>query len=246
MNRYGEVFAEFYDRRFSEYAENAAPILLRFFASLPNAIDRLPVLDLGCGTGRLALRFLEAGHSYVGLDRSPHMLLLAENRCWRFVAGHQGRFLQEDISNFHIGSSFGMVLSTYNVMNHLESPEKLRNCFRSVRRCLVNGGKFVFDLHTLRGLREWVSTESGHWKDEWVECRGEFDETRKTAGMNLKGAVGKRTFEEKIINHTHDLKELVRWLDEEGFRDTGIFRMDDLEKTLRDPEKENRVVVVAG
>ena len=246
MNRYEEVFAEFYDRHFGDYAENAAPWLLRYLASLSDAVNRLPVLDLGCGTGRLALRFLEAGYSYVGLDQSPHMLILAENRCWRFVAGHQGRFLQEDISQFRIGGSFGMAIATYNVMNHLESPDKLRNCFRSVRRCLVKGGRFVFDFHTCKGLREWFATESRRWETEWVECEGRFDEARKAASMRLKGAVGEKAFEEEIVNYTHDLEELVRWLDEEGFPKAGVFRMDDLSKPLCDPEIENRVVVVAG
>ncbi len=246
MNLYGEVFAEFYDRHFCRYVENAAPYLLKFFASFPASIHRLPVLDLGCGTGRLALRFLEAGHSCVGLDRSPFMLFLAENRCWRYVAEHQGRFLQEDISRFQIGGSFGMALSTYNVLNHLESEEKLRDCFRSVRRCLAGGGRFAFDFHTLEGLREWMSLESTQWETERVECEGEFDGDRRRASMRLRGEVGGRTFKERIVNYAYPLEEVARWLKEEGFERVDFYHIDELEKPLPDPEREKRVVVVAG
>jgi SAM-dependent methyltransferase len=246
MNLYGEVFAEFYDRHFSQHAEKTAPFLLKFFASFSPAITRLPVLDLGCGTGRLALRFLEAGHSCVGLDQSPFMLFLAENRCWRYVAGRQGRFLQEDISRFQIGGSFGMALSTYNVLNHLESEEKLRGCFRSVRRCLAKGGRLTFDFHTLEGLQEWASAESAQWEGERVECEGEFDRGRRKASMRLRGEVGGRTFEERIMNYAYPLERVARWLGEEGFKKADFYRIDELEKPLPDPEREKRVVVVAG
>jgi SAM-dependent methyltransferase len=246
MNLYGEVFAEFYDRHFSRYAEKAAPYLLRFFSSFPDEIKQLPVLDLGCGTGRLAFRFLEAGYFFVGLDQSPHMLVLAENRCWRYVAGHQGRFLQEDISRFQLGSSFGMAVSTYNVLNHLESEEKLRGCFRSVRRCLAEGGRFAFDFHTLEGLRAWAAAESVQWEGERIECKGEFDRKKGMASMQLKGEMEGRSFEERIINCTYPLEEVSKWLEEEGFEQTCFRRIDDLGKPLPDPERENRVVVVAG
>lgn len=246
MNLYGEVFAEFYDRRFGAYAEKIAPLLLRYYASFPSALCRLPVLDLGCGTGRLAFHFLEAGHAYVGLDQSPHMLLLAENRCRRFVLEHKGRFLQEDVSRFHIGGPFGFVVSTYNVLNHLDSEEKLRKCFSSVRHCLAPGGRFLFDFHTLTGLREWAANESAQWETESILCQGELDEGRGKAAMNLKGELEGRPFEERISNYAYSLEKTARWLREEGFQQADFFRMDDLENSLKEPEKENRVVVVAA
>ncbi len=246
MNVYGEVFAGFYDRRFGAYAEKAAPYLLRFYALLPDSLAHLPILDLGCGTGRLALRFLEAGHAFVGLDQSSHMLFLAENRCRRFVLERKGRFLQEDISRFQIGGPFGMVVSTYNVLNHLESEEKLRLCFRSVRRCLAEEGRFLFDFQTLRGIHEWASTESAQWEAEHIQCRGELDETRGTACMHLKGEVEGNAFEEEIVNYAYPLEKVIRWLGEEGFKRPDFFRIDDLKTPLQEPEKQNRVVVVAA
>jgi SAM-dependent methyltransferase len=245
MNPYGEIFARFYDRHFGGYAEMAAPVLMGFFASLPTAFSRLPILDLGCGTGQLALRFLEAGHTYVGLDLSPYMLLMAENRCWRYVAEHKGRFLQEDIARFQIGGSFSLALSTYNVMNHLDSEEKIRSCFRFVKPRLAGGGGFLFDFHTLTGLREWSRCESARWEGESVECRGEFDCARGRAAMRITGTYESKPFDETIVNHSYPLSRVAQWLGQEGFRQVRFSRMDDLSSPLKDPEKENRVVVVA-
>ncbi len=245
MSLYGETFAKFYDRHFGIYAEKAVPPLLRFFASQPAALSRLPVLDLGCGTGHLAFHFLEAGYTFVGLDLSSYMLMMAENRCWRHVAAHKVRFLREDISRFRIGGSFSLALSTYNALNHLDSGEKLRSCFRSVHGCLAGGGRFVFDFHTLTGLREWAGLESAHWKGAEVESRGEFDCVRGLATMFLKGSWEGQRFEEKIVNRSYPLLKLSEWLDQEGFHEVYFSRMDDLLAPLEDPEKENRVVVVA-
>ena len=182
----------------------------------------------------------------MGLDLSPYMLMLAENRCWRYVAGHKGRFLLEDIAHFQIGGDFSMVFSTYNALNHLDSEEKLRSCFRSVRGCLTKGARFVFDFHTLTGLREWVYPESAQWEGEEVEAQGEFDCVRGLAVMQLKGEVEGRPFEEKIVNRSYPLTDLSSWLAREGFHDVYFHRMDDLQSPLENPEKENRVVVVAG
>src|SRR5258708_7404922 len=98
MGGYGENFSMFYDRFFGDYAEKAAPVLLRFFASKRVASRNPYLLDLGCGTGRLALRFLEAGYEVTGLDLSEDMLALAEARCAKYRIGGVARFLRGDIS----------------------------------------------------------------------------------------------------------------------------------------------------
>jgi predicted TPR repeat methyltransferase len=85
MSQYGEVFAKFYDRYFCGYVESAAPVLLRFMSSQSVSGKNPRVLDLGCGTGRLALRFLEAGYPITGLDLSSPMLALAMARCARYL-----------------------------------------------------------------------------------------------------------------------------------------------------------------
>ena len=113
-----------------------------FFAALPKDVRRLQVLDLGCGTGRLALCFLEAGYAVTGLDLFPSMLGLAENRCAKYLATGKGAFLNGDMSCFRFENPFGMVVSTYNALNHLEPEGKLRGCFRSAALWLTEGAFF--------------------------------------------------------------------------------------------------------
>lgn len=243
---YGQAFALFYERFFGDYAEKAAPRLLNFYASQPVSRTHPHVLDLGCGTGQLALRFLEAGYSFLGLDLSPHMLFLAEKRCWNYVATHKVRFLEADMSHFRLGGPFGMVVSTYNSINHLEDERKLKGCFDSTRNCLAPGGVFLFDFHTEIGLREWTKPERGEWEEGRVEVRGDFDPHARKASMRLEGNWAGQDFCETITNRTLPLEELRQLLNGSGFARVVFAGLDDLHQPLKEPESEPRVVVLAS
>jgi SAM-dependent methyltransferase len=245
MNQYGQVFSKFYDRYFYDYAENAAPELLRFFSSQMNPEKQMPVLDLGCGTGRVALKFLEAGYSVTGLDLSPEMLELASARCAHFLGTGKAVFQQADVSRFSLDAVYSLAVSTYNVLNHLESEDQLRGCFHSVRACLEPGGWFLFDFHTVEGLRGWAITEFFKFEEGEVEMAGYFDEKRNRAVVRMKGVYNQEPFEESVWNQTFPLDRVTELLKEEGFEVVRLVRMDDLEKPLENPEKENRVVVLA-
>lgn len=245
MNQYGDVFSKFYERYFSDYAENAAPFLLCFFSSQPLSQKQPRVLDLGCGTGRLALRFLESGYSVTGLDLSPHMLDLAAARCAHFLGTGKAVFIQTDISQFSKNGDYSLAVSTYNAMNHLATEQKLRGCVRSVKACLETGGWFLFDYHTAVGLKVWADSESIQFEEGEVEMSGSFDEKDGLAIVRLKGVFNQEPFEETVWNQTFPLARVARLLEEEGFNIVRFARIVDLEKPLEKPEEENRVVVMA-
>ncbi len=74
MQAYGPVFADVYNRRWSAFAKQVAPLILDFYSATSIGRTNKSVLDLGCGTGQLALRFLQNGYRIVGIDGSEHML----------------------------------------------------------------------------------------------------------------------------------------------------------------------------
>ena len=148
MQTYGPLFAKIYNDRWSGFARHAAPALLDYYAGTPAGQARLPVLDLCCGTGQIALAFLEQGYTVSGLDLSPHMLALAAQNAAGYLETGQARFIQGDAANFSLPPEFGLALSTYDALNHLDSLEALRGCFRSVAAALAPGGSFICDLNT--------------------------------------------------------------------------------------------------
>ena len=64
-------------------------------------------------------------------------------------------FAQADAAKFQLDTSHGLVVATYNALNHLPDLDHLRSCFTSVAAATVSGGCFIFDLYTRQGLREW-------------------------------------------------------------------------------------------
>lgn len=244
VDRYGETFAKFYDRYFGDYAEKAAPVLLNFFASKAKAPGR--VLDLGCGTGRVALRFLEAGYEVTGLDLSAEMLALAEQRCSRFLLKGKASFLRADMAGFRALGPFDLALSTYNSMNHLSSDANLKACFQSVHSSLERGGIFLFDYHTAKGLREWNYSESADWEDGRIGTSGRFDPAAGKAIMRLKGRYLDTDLDDSITNYTYPVSRLEDWLKGTSFNNVVFTGMEDLGRPLANPEEHKRIVVLAS
>lgn len=82
-------------------------------------LGRPRVLDLGCGSGRVAEAVLEAGASaYVGVDLSPRMLELARERLSRF---ERVELREGDVANLDLTGEFELVLAL-GLFEYLEEP----------------------------------------------------------------------------------------------------------------------------
>lgn len=115
--------------------------------------SRGPLLELGCGTGRISLPIARAGVSVVGIDRSEPMLSRAAKR---FAAMHkrQGgrgkrrlRLVRGDIRHLPFGAGrFRTVLAPYGVLQSLIRDKDLNATLDAVARVLAPGGLFGVDL----------------------------------------------------------------------------------------------------
>lgn len=103
-----------------------------------------PVLELGCGTGHKLIPIASDGSSGVGLDLSSEML--AEARRKADERGVVVEWLQGDMTAFDLSRTFDLVFITANSLLHLHESDDLVSCFRSVRRHLAPGARFVFDV----------------------------------------------------------------------------------------------------
>ena len=99
-----------------------------------------PILELGCGTGKLSIPLAEAGFAVTGLDNSPALLQFAANK------NADVRWIEGDMRGFDLDEQFALIMLPSNNLGHLHTPEELEGCVGSVKRHLRSGGLFVIDV----------------------------------------------------------------------------------------------------
>ena len=173
MQEYGETFAQVYDARWSGFARRIAPIIREHFERTSVDIDGARVLDLCCGTGQLALHFLEHGYHVTCLDRSPHML----------------EHVRKKTASFTLPSTYALVVATYDALNHLDGLGALEKCVGCVHQTLRDGGQFIFDLNTRKGLKRWTGFTFENDDEITVLNRGIFSRDMDRAYIEITGFV---------------------------------------------------------
>lgn len=107
-----------------------------------------PVLELGVGTGRIALAIAAAGVDVVGVDLSPAMLARAHERLAREPERIRARvsLLEGDMRSLRLGRRFPLVIAPFNALQHLEDDEDVERGLAACRAHLAPGGLFAFDV----------------------------------------------------------------------------------------------------
>lgn len=107
-----------------------------------------PVLELGCGTGRILVPTAQAGIEIVGLDSSAGMLEACRSRLRAEPAELGGRISlhQGDMRNFDLGRTFRLVTIPFRPFQHLVTMEDQLACLSAIRRHLARDGRLVFDV----------------------------------------------------------------------------------------------------
>jgi ubiquinone/menaquinone biosynthesis C-methylase UbiE len=139
-----DEYAPFYDW---ENARTVARRDVAFWRSLSRQQSGL-ALELGCGTGRLALPLLRSGARLVGIDRSEAMLHRARRKARRAGLCDRARFVRGDIRRlpFRTRPGFGLVLAPYGMLQSLTRERDLVDTLESVNRVLRRDGVFGIDL----------------------------------------------------------------------------------------------------
>jgi len=215
VQAYGSAFARVYNQMWTAFAQAVAPPISDFYEAhlreraLPD-LEHKSLLDLCCGTGQLAVFFLEQGYRVVGIDLSEPMLSYAKENAATYLESGQATFIQADAVDFKLDERFGLVVSTFDALNHLGSQEALRLCFQCVYPLLLPGGLFIFDLSTRAGLRRWNGINVQDDDEAMIVTRGFYDGQGDRAWTHLSGFVRVEgglyeRFEETVFNTVFDM-----------------------------------------
>ena len=102
-----------------------------------------PLLELGCGTGRILLELVLSGYQAVGLDLDAHMLAFLKAQ-WPARNG-QPPIFQADMAHFHLARRFQSILLPCNTLSTL-APATRAGLFERVAAHLSPAGRFVASL----------------------------------------------------------------------------------------------------
>jgi SAM-dependent methyltransferase len=109
---------------------------------------RGPVLELGCGTGRILLPIARAGSTIVGIDGSREMLARCRRKLAAEPAAVQQRVTlhQRDAADFDLGAAFSLVIAPFRIVQHLTTIDAQLRFLGAVGRHLAPNARFIFDV----------------------------------------------------------------------------------------------------
>ncbi len=139
------------------------------------------LVDLGCGTGKVACCMAKRGYDVIGIDSSSMMLNKAMDLCYE----EQQRvlLLNQDITEYELYGTADVFVSLLDTVNHLNGLEDLIKIFKSFKNYMNPKGIFIFDAATEKHFTETLSSNVFYDDEEdytllWIN---EYD---KLSGVN--------------------------------------------------------------
>jgi len=135
--RFADLDALLYDQDMYDW-----PGEIDFYEKLARASKEKDqsVLEIACGTGRVALRLAQTGARLAGLDVAADMLAVAQRKtqCLTNV-----RWVQGDMRSFALGERFGLVIIAVHSFQFMLTPQDQLECLECIRRHLLPGGLLI-------------------------------------------------------------------------------------------------------
>jgi SAM-dependent methyltransferase len=149
---------------------------------------RGPVVELGVGTGRIAVPVAEAGVPVIGVDSSAGMLEVCRRRAEAAGVEHLLDLRLGDLRDPPVDAGVRLVTSPFRALLHLDTDADRRAALAAAFRLLVRGGRFVFDVFapSPEDVEEthgrWLEREPGIWE------RADWDLERRILTLHVRGA----------------------------------------------------------
>ena len=179
---------------------------IRFYRTLADERGG-PVLDLGCGTGRLLVPLVRDRHRVAGLDLSGAMLARAAARLARLppAARRRALLVRGDLRALPFKRRFAFAVAAFHTVQHCETDDELRRFFRGARDALLPGGWLAFDTFapTQRFLERRAPSGTTRFRDPGTGRPTIYSETHV-----LEGRVLAMTFRYQPLGRRSDGRRL--------------------------------------
>jgi len=152
-----------------------------------------PVVELGVGTGRIAVPVALAGVHVIGVDSSAGMLEVCRRHAEAAGVADFVDLRLGDLRRPPVRERVALVLAPFRSFLHMETDEARLEALRATRALLVPGGRFVFDVFA-PGADDIAATH-GRWieREPGIFERAEWDEERSRLLLGVRGPGGETT-----------------------------------------------------
>ena len=207
-----EYLAKYYDYLLGD--EDAFDFWLEYI----NAKDYHTVLELASGSGVLAGILKKQGKEVTASDISKEMKEVATNN-------FDGEYLILNMIDFDLHKKYDLILCVCDSINYLYE-EELEQMFKSVYKHLNDGGRFIFDMHNPKRLKE--------FDEEYIE-EGQIDEN-----VYYQWTINSDTFD-RTVNEHFTFYTPDGMIQEQHTQN--VFEVDDVKNKLENVGLESEVVM---
>lgn len=252
MESYSD-FSKWYD----EFMENAPysewfEFIKEIFKE--NDITEGILCELGAGTGNMTEKLATLGFDMIGIDNSPEMLTVAEDKKSASADENIKKilYLCQDMREFELYGTVAAILCLCDSINYVLEDEEVIETFRLVNNYLDPKGIFVFDFNTLHKYRDVIGdsviAESGEeasfiWDNYFDEETkiNEYEVTFFVPAENEKEGLF-RKFSEYHYQRGYTFEEMKSFVEKAGLSFVGAYDGDNFGKVNVDSE---RIFIVA-
>jgi SAM-dependent methyltransferase len=154
-----------------------------------------PVLELGVGTGRIAVPIAQAGVRVIGVDSSAPMLERCRERARVAELDELLDLRLGDLRDPPVSEQVSLVISPFRAFLHLLSNRERRLTLAHIRESLAPGGRLVFDVFSPSG--EDIADTHGRWIEREPEIfeRADWDSTERRLTLSVRAPDGETSME---------------------------------------------------
>jgi SAM-dependent methyltransferase len=151
------------------------------------------VVELGVGTGRIAVPTAAAGVPVIGVDSSPGMLEVCRRHAEAAGVAQLLDLRLGDLAAPPVSERVRLVTCPFRSYLHLPNREARIRALSAARDLLVPGGRLIFDVFAPR--RDDIEETHGRWIEREPEIfeRVDWDEDARTLTLSVRGPEGETT-----------------------------------------------------
>jgi SAM-dependent methyltransferase len=154
-----------------------------------------PVVELGVGTGRIAVPTAAAGISVIGVDGSPGMLEVCRERAELAAVGDLLDLRLGDLREPPVSERVRLVTCPFRSLLHMRSDDDRLHALRAAHRLLEPGGRFAFDV--FEPGDDDIAETHARWieREEDIFERADWDREERTLTLSVRGPDGAATMQ---------------------------------------------------